>query len=90
MRTSTAALILLLALALNAFPVPALFQIPKDPNPDSVHGPLGGKVECHNVGKNKNCECFRECGKDGKPERDKKCGNRCFEDHCKCRTKCQT
>ncbi len=90
MNARVLALSFLLILAVVAAPAAPPFQIPKDPNPDSPHGPLGGKVECHNVGKDRNCECFRECTKDGKPERDKRCGNRCFEDHCKCRTKCQT
>lgn len=96
MRPNSAALILLIVMAITFMPssialqsMPVTFQVPRDPDPNSMHGPLGGKVECHNVGKKANCRCFRECV-DGKPGRDKKCGNRCFEDKCKCRSKCQT
>ena len=65
-------------------------QIPPDPDPDSGHGPLKGQTECHNDrGKKSNCACFRECI-EGVPQRDKRCGNRCHEDKCKCRSKCNS
>ena len=66
-------------------------QDPDAPPPGTVpgHGEFGGKKFCYNTGKQKNCDCHKMC-LNGKPQNDNKCKNYCYEDHCKCRTACQS
>lgn len=62
---------------------------PPSPPQGGPHGPFQGKKFCYNLGKNKNCECFRDCV-NGVPAKEQKCKNFCYEDKCKCKTKCQS
>jgi len=57
--------------------------------PPSSHGSCKGEKFCYNFGKEKNCDCKRECV-NGVPQEDRACCNYCFKDKCKCRTKCNS
>ncbi len=91
------ALIIFLAVAFFTAYLPAIanahplgFMLFYQSQQPSQHGPFKGEKECFNFPKKKkNCECNREC-QNGQKQKDTKCMNYCFEDKCKCKTKCET
>ncbi len=72
--------------ALWSLDLPQQQEPPQNP---PIHGPFQGKKFCYNTGKEKNCDCHRLCI-NGQPGKDNTCKNYCYEDKCKCRTKCNS